>query len=100
MRGRYPAASSSETAGAQIAPDPAAVQAFLLQRMHRRAHPIAANDAYEHPAMSLLGSNPEVAAHGRAVARIATRIAAALGMETRERGLLAVAAGVHDLGKV
>ena len=54
----------------------------------------------EHPAMALLGSNPEVAAHGRSVARIAVRIAAAIGLSAHEQDKLRVAAGLHDLGKV
>ena len=59
---------------------------------------MAAQD--DHPAMLLLGSNPEVAAHGRAVARIAVRIADQVGLDTRAREMVGVAAGLHDLGKV
>ena len=54
----------------------------------------------DHPAMLLLGSDPDVAAHGRAVARIALRIADALRIEGRERELLGLAAGLHDVGKL
>jgi HD-GYP domain-containing protein (c-di-GMP phosphodiesterase class II) len=54
----------------------------------------------QHPAMLLLGADPEVAAHGRAVARIAVRIADKLGLGARDREMVAVAAGLHDLGKV
>lgn len=54
----------------------------------------------EHPAMLLLGSSPEVAAHGRAVARIAVLIGAELGLSRRANQVLGVAAGLHDLGKL
>jgi HD-GYP domain-containing protein (c-di-GMP phosphodiesterase class II) len=54
----------------------------------------------EHPAMLLLGSDPEVAAHGRAVARIALKIADALDICGRPREMLGVAAGLHDIGKL
>lgn len=54
----------------------------------------------EHPAMLLLGSDPEVAAHGRATARIAMRIADQLGLGARDREMVGVAAGLHDLGKL
>ena len=54
----------------------------------------------KHPAMLLLGSDPEVAAHGRAVARIALRIADNLGIDGREREMLGLAAGLHDVGKL
>lgn len=50
--------------------------------------------------MVLLGSEPEPAAHGRAVAEIAVSIAAALGLPARRREMLRVAAGLHDLGNL
>jgi HD-GYP domain-containing protein (c-di-GMP phosphodiesterase class II) len=54
----------------------------------------------DHPAMVLLGPCPEVAAHGRAVARTSVTIGAALGLNGREREALGMAAGLHDLGKI
>jgi HD-GYP domain-containing protein (c-di-GMP phosphodiesterase class II) len=50
--------------------------------------------------MVLLGPCPEVAAHGRAVARTAVAIGAALGLSEPERVALGMAAGLHDLGKL
>ena len=50
--------------------------------------------------MLLLGSNPEVSAHGRAVARIAVRIAYRVGLSAADCEKLGIAAGLHDLGKL
>ena len=54
----------------------------------------------EHPAMVLLGSSPEMAGHGRSVARIAVRMAESLGLSEREQELVGLAAALHDLGKM
>jgi HD-GYP domain-containing protein (c-di-GMP phosphodiesterase class II) len=57
-------------------------------------------EANENAAMLLLGPHPELAAHGRAVARTAMQIAEVLGFSGREQVKLRVAAGLHDLGKL
>jgi HD-GYP domain-containing protein (c-di-GMP phosphodiesterase class II) len=51
-------------------------------------------------AMTLVEANPDVAAHGREVARIATRIGNALGFDEEARATLGLAAGLHDIGKL
>ena len=51
-------------------------------------------------AMSLLEGNQDVATHGREVARIATRVAYALGLGEQARAAVGVAAALHDIGKV
>lgn len=57
-------------------------------------------EAGEHEAMALVASNPDIATHGRAVARIAIRIAEALGCDRAEQARIRTAAGLHDIGKL
>jgi HD-GYP domain-containing protein (c-di-GMP phosphodiesterase class II) len=51
-------------------------------------------------AMTLLEGNLEIAAHGRAVARVALQIASALGLDQPAQTRIETAAGLHDIGKL
>jgi HD-GYP domain-containing protein (c-di-GMP phosphodiesterase class II) len=51
-------------------------------------------------AIALLEGNEEIATHGRAVARIAVRIAAAIGLDEPTQARIGTAAGLHDIGKL
>ena len=51
-------------------------------------------------AMALLEGNQEIATHGRAVARVAIRIAAAIGLDEPSQAQIGTAAGLHDIGKL